>query len=60
MKSDFVVNKYLHTVAFGWILLVLNYDARNHELNNQYVGLKVIRKILTSISDTYTLDVIQT
>ena len=33
MYSDFAVNKYLHTVASGWILLLkLNYDARNHEL----------------------------
>ena len=29
--SDLVVNKYLHTVASGWFLLTLNYDARNHE-----------------------------
>ena len=31
MYSDSAVNKYLHTVASCWILLVECYDARNHE-----------------------------
>jgi len=32
LQRGFAVNKYLHTVASGWILLTLNYDAWNHEL----------------------------
>ena len=35
--SDFAVNKYLHTVASGWVLLTLNYDARNHELKKKLI-----------------------
>jgi len=31
VESDFAVNKYLHTVASCWILLILSYDAWNHE-----------------------------
>ena len=29
---EWLCSKYLPTVASGWILLILNYDARNHEL----------------------------
>ena len=29
--SNFAVNKYLHTVASCWILLIQSYNARNHE-----------------------------
>ena len=29
------MNKYLHTVASGWILLTLNCDAQNHELKKK-------------------------
>jgi len=32
LRSDFAVNKYLHTVASGWLLLTLNHDTRNYEL----------------------------
>ena len=31
MQSKLAVNKYLHTVASCWILLILNHDAWNHE-----------------------------
>ena len=31
MYSDFAVNKYLHTVASCWILLIQSCDAWNHE-----------------------------
>jgi hypothetical protein len=31
MLGDFAVNKYLHTFASCWILLIQSYDARNHE-----------------------------
>ena len=31
VEGDFAVNKYLHTVASGWILLIYNYDAWNQE-----------------------------
>jgi len=34
MLSDFAVNKYLHTVASCWILLIQSYDARNYEYIN--------------------------
>jgi len=37
--SDFAVNTYLHTVASGWFLLTLNYDARNHELKKMIIAL---------------------
>ena len=35
-KSDFAVNKCLHTVASSWtFLLTLNHDARNHKLKKK-------------------------
>ena len=40
MWSDFAVNKYLHTVASGWILLIMNYDAGNHELKISHICLR--------------------
>ena len=39
MYSDFAINKYLYTVASGWSLLTLNYNERNHELQNNVIHL---------------------
>jgi len=47
MQSDFVVNKYLHTVASGWIFINLNYDVRNHELKKKsYMTHIQVRKLV--------------
>ena len=39
MWSNFAVNKYLHTVASRWILLIKSYDASNHEYKKKLRGL---------------------
>jgi len=39
MYSKLTVNKYLHTVAYCWILLIQSHDARNHEYKSQKYGL---------------------
>ena len=31
VESDFAVNKYLHTSASCWVLVIYSYDARNRE-----------------------------
>ena len=39
VESDFAVNKYLHTLASCWILLILSYDVRNHEYKIGYIDV---------------------
>ena len=36
MQSNIALNKYLHTVASCWILLIQSYDARNREYKIQW------------------------
>ena len=40
VESDFAVNKYLHTVASCWILLIKRYDAQNHEYKIVFIWLR--------------------
>ena len=51
MQSDFALNKYLHTVASCWILLIQSYDVRNHE----YKSLQECSELLLSCQITSPL-----
>jgi len=42
VESDFAVNKYLHTVASCWILLIQSYDTRNHEYKYKMYNCKKV------------------
>ena len=56
VESDFAVNKYPHTVASRWILLIWSYDVRNHEYKKQWRSDTVSHPTRTNIrNDTLLL-----
>jgi len=56
VESDFAINKYMHTVASCWILLIQSYDARNHEFKKKQLSKNLWKICQGKLITTPTLE----